>query len=158
MLKSKKKKLMLLGISLLVFTLFFIACSEKSGNRIPAIKDLDRTTSGLKVTVIGSVSDSAGNISEVKIAWGDGSSDTVSSGFDSIDESHIYNSEGTYEVTVTAEDDAGATTSQTISVEVEVSNQAPVIEELNGDSSGLEATITGKISDSDDNLSCLITL
>ena len=126
MLKCKKKKLVLLGSSLLFFTLLFLGCSEET-NQAPVIESLSKSTSELEATLTGSVTDSDGSISKVEIVWGDENNDTVSSGFNSIDESHIYDNDGSYDVTVTAIDDDGKNTSQTISVTVEETNPGEMV-------------------------------
>ena len=130
MLISKKKKLMLLGISLFVFALFLTGCSGNNTNKTPVIENLNTSKAGFEVTVTGSVIDTMSvseegatkgnseNISKVEIAWGDGNSDTINSGFDSINKSYTYDSTGNYNITVTATDNEGEMVSQSINVSI----------------------------------------
>ena len=90
-------------------------------NNEPQI-NLNKTTNNLTATLTGNVTDSDGTVEEVTIDWGDGNTTTISSGFDSIDQNHIYNSEGTYDVIITAADDDGATVSKNLTITVNKPN------------------------------------
>ena len=123
----KKRKLIILGVSLLIFAVFLSGCSEEV-NKAPVIESLNKSTSGLTATITGSVKDSDGTVKEVSIDWGDGNTTTIDSGFDSIDESYTYNSSGDYEITITAIDDDGAEVSKSLTVNVNKPNYTLTID------------------------------
>lgn len=80
--------------------------------------DFNTDNSGLKLTITGSANDKDGSVSEVKIDWGDGNITTVNNGFASINESHIYDSEGVYEIKINTTDNNGNRTFRNMDVTV----------------------------------------
>ena len=72
-------------------------------NAYPAI-NISKTISDLTVTLNGDVTDNDGSVAEVTIDWGDGNSDVISSGFDSISLNHTYTENTNYTITITATD------------------------------------------------------
>ena len=94
----------------------------KEKNEAPTI-DISKSTDNLTTTLTGSVADSGGTVKEVVIDWGDDTTSTITSDFGSIEQSHNYADSGEYTITVTATDNDGATTSQTITVTVEEISQ-----------------------------------
>lgn len=69
-----------------------------------------------KVTIRGSITDNDGSVEEVVIDWGDGNSDTITSGLDNINETHTYPDEDNYIITITATDDAQVSSSEEIDI------------------------------------------
>jgi len=118
----------------------------------PPIIDISSSTDNLTATISGPITDSDGTVEEVTIDWGDGNTTTISSGFDSINESHIYASSGSYTVKVSATDSKGATASESLTVNVSETNNTPIID-VSSSTNNLTATISGSISDSDGNVS-----
>lgn len=62
----------------------------------------------------GIVTDSDGSVSEVAINWGDGSIDTINSGFNSINCFHTYAEAGNYTINITATDNDGESSTDEI--------------------------------------------
>ncbi|MCB9611251.1 MAG: hypothetical protein H6722_02225 [Sandaracinus sp.] len=72
-------------------------------NGPPSIRlSASATASAGRVT--GSVVDAEGNLAEVVIDWGDGSSSTITSGFNTVSVNHLYAAAGSYTIVVTATD------------------------------------------------------
>ncbi|MEZ4249503.1 MAG: PKD domain-containing protein [Polyangiales bacterium] len=72
-------------------------------NGPPSIRlSASATASAGRIT--GSVVDAEGNLAEVVIDWGDGSSSTITSGFNTVSVNHLYAAAGSYTIVVTATD------------------------------------------------------
>lgn len=93
-------------------------CDAGSNLTEPVIdNDADPAISSLKVAKVGDIylrgslkaaaSDPEGELDNVVIDWGDGSTLTVTADFDAISKTHDYDRDGKYDVTVTATDLAG---------------------------------------------------
>jgi hypothetical protein len=80
------------------------------------IIDFTKNIDNSRVTLTGSVTDNNGSISELTIDWGDGSTDTITNNFDSINQNHTYSNSGDYVVIITATDNDGASSSKEINI------------------------------------------
>jgi hypothetical protein len=79
-------------------------------NTAPTFATVDVTVTGATATATADVDDAEDNVVSVTIDWGDGSADTVlTTGFDAVDEQHVYSVNGSYNVTVRATDLGGLT-------------------------------------------------
>ncbi len=72
-----------------------------------------------EATVVGNVT---GAVELVRIEWGDGAVDSVTTGFPGVRESHTYADDGTYSIIVEAADGTGASTNQVLTAEVDGSS------------------------------------
>jgi PKD repeat protein len=112
--------------------------AEEPENAAPSAA-FTATPSGLQVAVDGSASaDADGSIASYDWAFGDGTTGTGATA------SHTYATAGTYPVTLTVIDDAGATSETTQQVEVTAPAEQPV---LAGDAFG--RTVTGGLGTAD---------
>ncbi|WP_307903901.1 beta-alanine-activating enzyme beta-propeller domain-containing protein [Haliovirga abyssi] len=122
------------------------ALNVKVPNIVPKI-NITSEIEGLKLTLTGTVKDSDGEVKEVTIDWGDNTTSlTITSGFDNIIKEHLYSSEGTFTIKVTAKDDDGAISSEALNVKVP--NIVPKIN-ITSEIEGLKLTLTGTVKDSD---------
>jgi len=78
--------------------------------------------SAMEVTVEDTSSDPDQNLADATFEWGDGTSTTISPGGTT---SHTYGSDGTYTITLTAEDDAGNTDQAQKEVSVNDAGDSP---------------------------------
>ncbi len=113
------KKSILLTI-LIIFILLLTGCSSGgSRNTDVTVIDINEIINQLTVTLSGSVTKNDGNITEVNISWGDSTCNTISSGFDCINESHTYSNTGNYTININAKDNKGKNTYESIDVTVD---------------------------------------
>ncbi len=87
-----------------------------NSNEPPEITLSTTLTDDPLVTLTGTVTDSSDLVTEVHIDWGDGQSDTLMQGFDSIELSHAYFVPNTYTITVSATDERQGMSVQTYMV------------------------------------------
>jgi len=123
--RQNRKKMKVTKIYICLFILqtvifSFYSCSKEiEPNQKPNL-NINYTIEGLKVILTGSAIDSDGKIFEVKIDWGDSKVDKILSGdFTDLENNHIYSEPAAYNITVTASDNTGNTTSQSLPVLVD---------------------------------------
>lgn len=90
----------------------------KVDNKPPLIQDFSVTSSLSVATLTASVSDADGDVADVVVDWGDGQTDTLTSGFENIELEHSYSSFGIYSVTLTAKDTNGGEATKTTDLEL----------------------------------------
>jgi maltose 6'-phosphate phosphatase len=101
--------------------LLFAGCAKDPGqvNQIPVLH-VDTVYDGLKVTVTGSASDADGTVAGITINWGDKVVNQLVAGqVAAFEVSHIYAEPGTWQIMVTARDDAGDSSFRSITVSPE---------------------------------------
>ncbi|MBF5041919.1 hypothetical protein FGE12_05910 [Aggregicoccus sp. 17bor-14] len=81
-------------------------------NSPPSI-NLTLTSSDPTFTLTGSITDTVDAIASASIAWGDGATTPLSSGYNALNASHAYAAQGTYTITVSATDARGAPSTKT---------------------------------------------
>ena len=113
-----------------------------SGGNLPPVANFSQTTSNLTATFTDSSSDPDGTIASRFWNFGDGTTSTATS------PTRTYASSGTYNVTLTVSDNAGAARSITRTVTVTSPNIAPSAN-FSFVTNGLTATFTDASSDSD---------
>jgi len=92
-------------------------------DQIPVIA-LTETILQRTVTLIGMITDADGNVQTATIDWGDGNSDTITAGFDSISIEHTY-AIGSYTISIIATDNEGESASE--NRPINVSDQGGII-------------------------------
>jgi maltose 6'-phosphate phosphatase len=98
--------------------LLVTGCSKnpEPANQKP-ILNITHFTDGLKVTITGTVTDSDGTITDLTLDWGDKKTNTLSgSELAVIEAIHTYSDPATYNIIITAHDNAGDSTTRTITV------------------------------------------
>ena len=115
------KKIIAFIIFLMLINIGFLSgCEEKSANIPPIVSVTAEPMTGfqpLEVSFNISAEDTDGTIKSCRIEFGDGTSSTY------MNANHTYNF-GTYKVVVTAIDDKGASTNESLTIIVK--NQAPI--------------------------------
>jgi len=105
------------------------------------------TGSTVRVTI--SAQDPDGNISRIRVAWGDGTVDSLPS--DAVSDSHVYAAAGTLTVYVNATDDAGLTTTSSSAI-LTITDRLPVVNFTESSTrvpTGTEITMTINATDAD---------
>jgi maltose 6'-phosphate phosphatase len=98
--------------------LLVTGCSKnpEPANQKP-ILNITHFTDGLKVTITGTATDSDGTITDLTLDWGDKKTNTLSgSELAVIEAIHTYSDPATYNIIITAHDNAGDSTTRTITV------------------------------------------
>jgi maltose 6'-phosphate phosphatase len=102
----------------LVAVLLSAACSHdlETGNQPPAI-DISTDSDGLQVTLSGKITDPDGTLSVLRVNWGDNLPDyQVYADSNALEITHLYAEPAVYNITVTASDNIGDSTTKTISL------------------------------------------
>ncbi len=96
----------------------FFACSKESADKTLKFV-INPATEGLDVALSVKLENAEGKVTSVKTSWGDPKADTYMYGpFDGFTVSHIYDLPGTYNITLTANDDLNAVLSDSIQVDI----------------------------------------
>ena len=113
-------------------------------NTAPTISGVNTVVVDGRTTLTATVVDEERNLSAVRINWGDGVVDVITTNPGAVSTVHNYTADGTFTVTITAEDDNGATSTQTTTVTIRLFPDPIILLRLDGSMANTapSATIT----------------
>ncbi|MCC5949811.1 MAG: hypothetical protein JJT89_15270 [Nitriliruptoraceae bacterium] len=97
----------LLGLVALVVTACGGGDPEAASSRAPSVPVLDVVVTDDVATLVANVVDPGGELQMVTIEWGDGTSDTVTSGFPGVRVDHTYTDDGEFTIVLEARSASG---------------------------------------------------
>ena len=148
------RRAVLLGVAVLLVT----ACggadpeADPELSTAPTVPLLDVVVTGEVATLVANIVDPDGEVAAVIVAWGDGTRDTVTSGFPGVRLDHTYTADGDFTIVLEARNAAGqsaiATTEASITAFAEAADAAP--DDSDGGSDGDESSSGGSDSSGGD--------
>lgn len=125
------RRAVLLGVAVLLVT----ACggadpeADPELSTAPTVPLVDVVVAGEVATLVANVVDPDGEVAMVIVEWGDGASDTVTSGFPGVRLDHAYTADGDFTIVLEARNAAGqsaiATTEASITAFTEAADASP---------------------------------